>query len=253
MTLAGDALLLVAAVAFMLLGQFLIYPFTFYWSHRVTVPRHQAFDPDQAAGSELEELFAATVARLADRGFELVGHYAGIGRAGADRYTLLLHPSRGDAVMLVEAHVAGTVLRYLEYEARFADGSELATNNSADPPGTYVQLPTHTRLQFSWVHDPLELYELHQAAVREYFPSLAREQRTPADVERRFDSDTDRVMDHQVARGLLRTTDTPGKYDPTLRGAFHMTWKNAYPVGAIRRRLYRSRMRRVQDRLSDHR
>lgn len=140
-------------------------------------------------------------------------------------------------------------VRYLEYSCRFEEGSELITNNSPLPPGTFAPMPARVQLQFAGVRDPHELYRLHQAAGEHYFPSRSRQRHTPESLRNEMPQEFRKVFEHQVASGLMRRTGEPGEYAPTLRGAFHMVWRNVFPVLAIRRVLSPVRMRQLESRL----
>jgi hypothetical protein len=248
--LASSGMLLLGLIAFLFVGQFLLYPFTFYFVHRSRTSSYRPREPGDQSSQDpaLESLFADVISGLEARGFELVGHFVGAGPEKL-RFDLLLESGSGDIATLVSLSGLTVSIRYLEYGCRFTDGSELTTSNSPLPPGTFAPLPARMQLQFAGARDPLELYELYRAAIERYFPSLSRLRRTPEILRNELPQEFQRVFEHQVASGLMRRTGSPEEYAPTLRGAFHMVWLNAFPVLAIRRVLYHLRMRRLESQL----
>jgi hypothetical protein len=245
--MAGSGAFLLGLIAFLFVGQFLLYPFTFYFVHRSRTSSYRPREPGEQSTQDpaVESLFADVISGLEARGFELVEHFVGTGPEKL-RFDLLHEPGSGDTATLVSLSGLTVSVRYLEYGCRFADGSELNTSNSPLPPGTFVPLPARVQLQFAGVRDPEELYELYRAAIEWYFPSLSRLRRTPERLRNEVAEEFQAVFEHQVASGLLRRTGSPGEYAPTLRGAFHIVWRNAFPVLAIRRVLYYLRMRRLE-------
>ena len=214
------------------------------------MPLYEPFDPRASdADTAVEEELAAASSHLASFGFEVTSHWLGEGPPSS-RLVLLLHARAGDTAMLVSINGPGVALRYLEYESRFADEAVLTTSNSPVPAGTFVQNPKNKQLQFSGVKDPNALYELHCAAIQAYFSSLRKEHPSPTEVNERLASDTAAIFERQVASGRMRRTDEPRGFAPTLVGAFHMVWRNAIPVGTVRRLLLRRRMRQEQKRLA---
>jgi len=241
---------LLGLIAFLFGGQFLLYPFTFYFAHR---PKVSSFRPREPGDESTQDpaaagLFADVISGLEARGFELVECYVGTGPEKL-RFDLLLAQDSNDTASLVGLSGLTISVHYLEYSCRFTEGSELSTSNSPIPPGTFVPLPGRVQLQFAGVRDPEELYELHRAAVERYFPSQSKQRLTPETVRSELPQEFQKIYEHQVASGILRRTGSPGEYAPTLRGAFHIVWRNAFPVLAIRRVLYYRRMSRLESQL----
>lgn len=241
---------LLGLIAFLFAGQFLLYPFTFYFVHRPKVSSYRPREPGDESGQDpaVESLFADVISGLEARGFGRVGQFVGTGPEKL-RFDLLLAPVHGDTASLVSLSGLSISVRYLEYSCRFTDGSELSTSNSPLPPGTFVPLPGRVQLQFAGARDPEELYELHRAAVERYFPSQSKERLTPEILRSELEQEFQKVYEHQVASGILQRTGSPGEYAPTLRGAFHIVWRNAFPVLAVRRALYYWRMSRLESQL----
>lgn len=245
-------ILLLGLVAFVLIfAQFVLLPLRLFFTHKSRVLYYRPFDPQAGtAHPEIERLIAATVSTLASREFEIVGHYSGSDKVRL-RFTLLNRTSQGDRALLADLRTAVRSVRFVEFDSTFADGSELSTSNSTNPPGTFAQLPKSTRLQFPKVRDPLEVYELHLAACKSFFPGLEKVRYSARALEERFVTETRRLFEHQVARGLMRRTKDPDVYAPTLKGACLMTWKNVFPIASIRRMLFEAKMRQIHDRLAD--
>lgn len=248
--MASGGTFLLGLIAFLLGGQFLLYPFTFYFVQRFKASSYRTREPGDPSEQDpgLESLFSEVISGLEARGFEVAGHFVDPGPARL-RFDLLADPAGGDTAMLV--HISGPTvsIRYLEYECRFEDGSQLSANNSPLPPGTFAPLPARVHFQFAGVRDPEELYALFQAAVERYFPSQAKLRRAPESLREEMAHEFRKVFEHQVASGLTRRTGVPDEYAPTLRGAFHIVWRTAFPVLAIRRVLYYMRMKRLEAQL----
>src|SRR5262249_15975703 len=127
---------------------------------------------------------------------------------------------------------------YVEFCCEFASGLELNTSNG-DGLGIEAPHPDKRGFDFPGLDDIERLYRLHRRLASQAAPGQAAGRPAPgaefADVVRRLERDGAGGV--ESGYGYL---DAGGAgYRPTWKGALLMTWKVAWPVGALRRVLRR--------------
>ena len=123
--------------------------------------------------------------------------------------------------------------RYVEFCTEFANGEEIGTLNSHT---AYVTKPDPLKrlFRFPSVQNPLMLYGAHRQLVDRHAPPAARFIPTPGTEHLHLAHGIEKANRRQVEFGYMYLDEAAGAYRPTLRGAFMMTWKLAWPVKQVR-------------------
>ena len=130
------------------------------------------------------------------------------------------------------------------FEAKFDNGFAVETGNFADA-GVFPRDPSRNRMHIPKLKNVAVLYELHRRRRAKHGPRAARVVLPPPgrelDEQRAEEAaDKERVC----AAGYYWLDAAAGKYRPTWKGAYLMTWKLLFPIGWMRRRAKRLRARR---------
>lgn len=226
------------------------------------IPPLRVFDPQQSPPPrQVAEFFDGAVRELESVGFSAVAHVAipDMVPHVATLLVLLENRDTDDGAIVVSMHgmsdSGGGARRvqmqshYVEISCEFVDGVQLSTNNSEIGP-SFAAVPQRRIVQLPQIKSPARLYRLHQRAVEE----LATARRSPLPPREELVDHLGRDMtdefETQIDTGYL--FKTPGYYRPTWKGAILMTWKEVWPVNAIRRMRRRNRARQFLERWETH-
>lgn len=194
--------------------------------------------------------YAQSIALLEEFGFHAVAHLFNEKQNTTLRYVLTLFVNEAEKDMANMAHmlsevppITRMVVNYVEFTTDFEDGSEVCTNNAKLPSG-FVQVPEKKIFRLPHVTDPKQLYAIHRALLARG-PSL-RKRLPPAGGEV---DDLIATMERDLAReagfGRLKLDSSGMWYRPTMKGAILGSLKLNWPVGFLRRRIQRSRGKRL--------
>src|SRR5262249_19873710 len=171
--------------------------------------------------------------------------------SGGTTTHLALLVDRGPGHLAIAASGATRSLRktQVEFCSELTSGLELNTNNG-DGVGCDAPHPSKQVFAFPGVDDVERLYRLHWRLAQE--AALGDAVRRPAagaeldELVRGWEHDNAR----QAGLGYWYLDADGARYRPTWKGALLMTWKLAWPVGALRRLLRRwqaaQRLRRLE-------
>jgi hypothetical protein len=232
-----------------LLGPVLIY-FTVRLSGNPVLEELSLDDPDLPRSAE--KYLVPTVEQLEEEGFELLGVYFmdEFVPKVKNFFALLGKPSTRELVLAAVTYPKSTLghhLRHVEFSTRMTDGTVIDTSNSLELPA-FKSVPRHHVVLLPWIRDVGELYRIHQAAVEYFSPGGTREWRVGDDPRGYFRQALLEEMAEQVETGYFYR-DATGDFRPTLKGAILMTYKNLWPITAIRRALRRRRGERLLEKL----
>jgi hypothetical protein len=155
---------------------------------------------------------------------------------------LLENRQANDLAMVVTMHarsegpVGPETLKthYVEFGSELVNGSEVATNNSSELPA-FAPPPERIVLQMPQLEDLARLYRCHELSIDE-FGRAARKPLPPSDsLLEALRADMIRELESQVGTGCLYRDTATNTYRATWAGAFVMTWKQLWPVSAVRR------------------
>jgi hypothetical protein len=133
--------------------------------------------------------------------------------------------------------------QHIEYSTRFRDGTIIDTNNSEEL-SAWTPPPEQHVLSLPWIQDVRYLYRVHQAAVGHWCPGGIKEWRPGEDPGAYLREALVEEVARQVPKGYVYR-DAAGDFRPTVKGAVLMTWKNLWPVPAIRKARRRRRGERL--------
>ena len=175
-----------------------------------------------------------------------------LGEAGGapdtSTYAVLLpNPSTGDrctASFTIGQHEHGRLTTpVITFETQFHDGTAISTSNFADA-GVFPANPNENRLAIPGLNDVNLLWEIHRRR-RGRAPARKRPVLPPPGHEWAAQVEEDaREKERVRAAGYYTLDEAAGKYVPTWKGAYFMTWKLLIPVGMLRRRAKRARAKR---------
>jgi hypothetical protein len=210
-------------------------------------PQLVAFDPNHPQlPPEVVGHFYRVRADLEPLGFETVAGLFLPGPLPNVRAVILLlvHRAAADAAIATAIYgdeVSGTRLQaaYVEICTRFRDRTFVQTNNSPEMGSFGDKRDKGTTVQFPMVADAARLYRLHRAMADRHAGGSGRSlplcDEFGGDPVRYMASAITDELDDAVSLGYLyRTAD--GTYRATWPGAFRMTWKELWPMKAVRRR-----------------
>jgi hypothetical protein len=143
-------------------------------------------------------------------------------------------------------------MRYVEFMAQFAGGDVrvVQTNNTSEV-GSFPPLPQDLTFRFPHVADLDRLYRLHRALVRRH----AGRQRRGLRVVEDFGGDATayfrevvfrKAFQDQESTGYLRYNAVQDCWQPTLKGAYLMTWRELWPIKPMIRARVRRRGLRLE-------
>lgn len=238
--IAGAVLAAMAALPYVV-GPILI---KFIWRMRAN-PNLQPFDPAQEPPpTEVAAFFAKSVAEFESVGFRVVNY-------------VLLHdqlPNASALFVLVENRKSNCLgmaalmfamqesptgkkvqmqKQYVEFSTELVDGSVIDTNNSRTE-SAFSPVPHKRVFQFAQTLDAAQLFRYHQRAVEE-FGGAAKRPLPPT--EKLLDEvckGMHKEMADQTPVGMLYLDCSAEYYRMTWKGAILMTWKNLWPITAVR-------------------
>jgi hypothetical protein len=206
--------------------------------------------------AEVAKEFRTVIAQLRPAGFEPVTGLALPGQMSGVRSIVLLLANRPAQdvtmanVIYAGAAEAASLLRksYVEFVSHFRDAKRLNTNNSCDLD-VFPPWPVRTALQFPEVTDAGRLYRLHQALIARCH---LRSKVFRLDEEFQGDAaaavaawGVEVLVGQAVGSGYLYLSPSENVYRPTWKGAFLMSWKQMWPMKAIRRAAADRKARRL--------
>jgi hypothetical protein len=209
-------------------------------------PNLQPFDPDQEPPpGQVATYFAERVAELESVGFRVVNYVllpdqipnvtalfvlvenresSDLGMA-ALMYGMQEGPG-GKAIQMQNQHV--------EFSTEMIDGTEIDTNNSRIESG--FSRVTHKRVfQFDPTLDAARLFYYHQRVVDEFGTAGKRPLPPTEELLNVVGQSMHKEMADQVPLGMLYLDGAREYFRMTWKGAILMTWKNLWPVTALRR------------------
>jgi hypothetical protein len=207
----------------------------------------QTFDPDDPeTPAVVKESIAATGRALAGDGFAPRAHLLTENESPHGLAFLTLfenRPARVLARLLTLYTGRGKALKRqtaLVFSTEFADGTEIATNNtqtlSNSPP-----CPWRTIVNVPDVRDARELYRIHTDVVAHLSPRSAACDPVQGDPMGHQQAYTNRERARFVDCGYTYLDPDADCYRATWKGAVLMAWKLLWPVSAVRRARLRRR------------
>ncbi len=189
--------------------------------------------------------FNATLRALAPEGFREAGYLRQTGFApNVETWLLMLEnrPAQEAAVAIAALSTlpsqGGVKTRQVDFSVSW-EGDRAVTASSGAMLPLFPATPGILIQHFPGLDDPRRLLQAHRALVARNAPAgVARRYPPPGEFEAWLVQAMQRELARQVPTGYLRL-DAPGEfYRPTWKGAVLMTWKLAWPVSAVRRRLH---------------
>ncbi|HEX8843594.1 MAG TPA: hypothetical protein VF791_03070 [Pyrinomonadaceae bacterium] len=158
----------------------------------------------------------------------------------------LKNPGTGDVTYLLEtfADNGPVPMRFsqVEFSTDFSNGVEVLSNNGQQAV-PHKAVPELKLFRFPEVHNPRVLYQLHRRLCARH--AQGAESIIPADGAETFllSYGTVKEVRRQAEFGYYYLDEKADLFRLTLKGAFLMTWKMAWPVGSLRKALMKSRAR----------
>jgi hypothetical protein len=211
-------------------------------------PRVHAL-PDQA-----RHYLGEAYEQLAAEGFELLGTtlLPDLMPNVQTLFALYINRASSDmamsAIIVAQGGIAGELkTSYVEFLRRFDDGVVVQTNNSREL-SSFKPVPGEFTTKFWEIRDIRRLYHVHQALAVRF-----RQRGQPVD---EFDATYQGDILQYVARGVLERSfrdqletgylaEDANGFRPTMKGAMIMTWKELWPIKAIRRWLEKRNAERL--------
>lgn len=217
-------------------------------------PDAPAVDPAALDPAD-RNFFVQARAALEEEGFLEAGlfHVQLLRNIGNDVSLLIhAHEQTGALIATIRPVAAngsptGKVKRYVEFSTVFNDGREINTSNAMDIPAV-GQSPKKLYTGLSDVPNPIQLWQIHQAIVADAIGHATRRPIPLGSAAAYFCDSLRRDLDEKVGRGMWRKIEE-GRYCPTLRGAYLMTWGELPPIKQIRVHRSRSRASDLRQRL----
>jgi len=210
-------------------------------------PTMLRFDVDEYEWpAEIQRLFVESIGELTELGFEVVD---GLFLPSAVQnvktaLVLLVHPDEVDAAMVTAMYaqpVSASSLKtlYVEFSTTFDDGSIYDVNNSSQM-GSFPRREEMHLCQLVKVQDVRSLYCVHQAVLRH---AGRNQSQKVLPLDEQFDGDAVAYLQHAMERefqaaseqGYLKRASDGRSYQPTLKGAYLMVWKELWPWKLVRK------------------
>jgi len=196
---------------------------------------------------ETQNFFFQLWKALEELGFSWAGSY--VWHAKVDMFIVgLKHENRRDRATIGYCLGPAGDLRFIIFKTEFKPAGSLETTNSP-LSGVFPRLPDVRSFRFPEIKNPARLYALHGALVKKYYD--LREPDFPED-----GTEIDRLKKGMVKNNekLVKIgyyyLDKKGDFfRPTIKGACLMTWKQLWPISAIRNALDRRRAEALVRRL----
>jgi hypothetical protein len=242
---------LAIAAAFMYLGG----PLLIYLTHKQSAhPNLVAFKPGVTPlPADVDHYFHGTSWALAQQGFEMV---TGVFLPSqvenvVAALVFMVNRQERDSVIAVTLHnrTPGmtTTMFHCEFVTRYQGGRVIQTNN-AQPLNAFPIPPQCTNTYLPSVHDPVELYRLHQAVCRRHGTGqkvLPLDEQYGGDALSYMATAIIEELDEAAKAGVMRLDVAAGAYRPTLSGALRMTYAELWPMKGIRLRQRAKREREI--------
>lgn len=251
-------------------------PILIYLTHKQAAdPSILELDPKSELPPDIRPHFVTARESLSGLGFEYLGTYALPSQVSNVRAVLSVHLNRKEYCSAVSVLLFGQVEKtwkamhdYTEFETKFRDGTAIDTNNSSQvvaypaPDGLFrTQHPDLKRCE--------DLFTIHQAAVETRAQGRDRDlelfSRYNGNVSQYLASDLRQELSFAQECGYLslrgtadsstatanpyQTPSQPGVYQPTLKGAYLMTWCELFPFRQLRNAIVFRRHRRWRESL----
>ena len=241
-------------VCLLLLFISLILPFTvgpilvrFKSSH----PASPEFEPAGVGQlpPEVADNFNSFVYAMSADGFQFVGYFRQLAymRGVGFFLALLKNPMTSDMAYMIDifANNGLTPMRaaQVEFCTDFSDGTEISTNNGQQPSMHKVHSEMKV-FRFPEAHNLRLLYQLHSRLCASLVaPEVKRVALTDGMEVFRLAYGTVKEVRKQADFGYYYLDEKKDVFRPTLKGAYLMTWKLAWPVGALRQARMKSKAR----------
>ena len=194
-------------------------------------------------GPELAAFFGRFAACLASQGFvpaACVRVFDAAARTEV-RAFFLVNESVRESAAAVEVQTKGLSQltgRYIEFCTEFVNGDEINTHNSGI---AFITKPYPQKRQFRFpgVQHPLALHRAHRGVVDRHRPAAEPFIPTRGTEHLHLAHSFEKLYRRQAEFGYVFLDEAEDVYRPTLKGAFLMSWKLAWPVKQAREALAR--------------
>ncbi|HWS88281.1 MAG TPA: hypothetical protein VN282_15020 [Pyrinomonadaceae bacterium] len=192
---------------------------------------------------ELAAYFGRVAACLAPLGFAPAA-YVRVTDAAARteiRALLLTNESARESAAAFELQGKGPVQsfsRHVEFCTEFVNGDELGTHNCG-MAFVFKPHPKKRLFRFPGVQHPQTLHRAHRRLVERHRPPAEPFVPTRGTEHLHLLHSFEKTYGRQAEFGYLFLDEAAGVYRPTLKGAFLMSWKLAWPVKQAREALAR--------------
>lgn len=160
---------------------------------------------------------------------------------------LFTNPATADAAaatFTIGARVVTLRTATVGFDTTYPNGFAVETGNFADA-GVYPPDPNRHRMHVPGLQSLPVLYELHRRRCLRHGPAGASGVLpAPGHELETVMAEGAREKERVRTAGYYSLDATAGKYRPTWKGAYVMTWKLSFPFGYLRRRAKRARARR---------
>jgi hypothetical protein len=200
-------------------------------------PDYQALRPEELP-PEVWRYLSGTVEKLQAMGFT-PGAYVTLSDSPSRTYLVLLqNREAGDRAMVTAMFgrsVDGWKLFscHLEFSTRYDDERCFNTNN-ASALGAFAPGPKDVTTRLPGVNNSLRLYRIHRRILAAHpggRPVVYEDGEALAYITGIFR----RSYEEQASLGMVYLDARAGRYRPTWKGAFRMTWGLIWPVSSVRR------------------
>ena len=163
------------------------------------------------------------------------------------RFLLLTNESARESAAVTEMQGKGPVqsfTRYLEFCTEFVNGDEINTNNFGT---AYVMkhYPEKRVFRLPGVQHPQTLHRAHRRLVERHRPAAEPFVPSRGTEHLHLAHSFEKTYRRQAEFGYFFLDEAAGVYRPTLKGAFLMSWKLAWPVKQARESLAKRRAERT--------
>ena len=254
-----NSILLFLATTLILLRllPFVLGPIAVYRKHRIPIERN--FFPLTSAeiASCTTPIFADRVVALTALGFQPVINLHSRSQPPSISVTIFHNTSTGDQAHVTEICMDKSAtlapvkfLGHMEFCTEYEDGQEIDTTNGLNPT-IFGLTPERKVTHLPGVENAHLLYRIHRSFTESINVSK-KPLSAPGTESRELQAGMARTLDRQRKLGYLKLEASKDYYSPTVKGAIIMTWKLAWPVGAIRRKLMVKQTERLVAMFGEH-
>ncbi len=220
------------------------------------VPELVEFDPEaNPPPRDVDAFFARTIRELRPEGFSVACHIIVPQQIPNVNALLMVLENRTKrdlalTVVMFGSHKTeeGTTVRmqsqHVQFGAEFVDGMEINTTNSG-VESAFAPVPNKRHFCFPEVQNAAALYRIHQRALQEFAGVERRPVPASDNMLQTLQAEMIAEMANQVGTGYLTLNADGSYFFPTWKGAFLMSWKQVWPVKAIRSAIRVRRARRL--------